>query len=575
MRKTAVLLLTLAFGLALAGSEQWIGSSAQVQYDIPNPEPGIFPKGPGVFTSAVDTFAYDDGMPASAWAWNVAGNGWGMKFISPADNITLAGTLMHFYSGWPTPGGDRAMVKVFADDGPGGSPGSPLWSSDTLTIVRGQWNYIPINQAIVGSNYYIFYVQVDSNPVCPGFSIDAFNNAPSGTKWTYSQGGFAEDARRGEWLIRAVVDWTPQDVNASALYFASNMPLDTTPGINFFIRAMIRNLGNNPLPVGTPIKLRIDGPQGYTHEGQFLTTTEIVRGQRQQVNFTPLWQIPSTSGLYTIRVWTEADGEEYPANDTIAYNMSVAQWIEYYNPDGLNWLTWQGPERAVKFDPSRFGLQYPVGLGRARHTFYWHPSYPWPDTSFQFRVYDEDGFTLVYESDPIEARPGTPGPATSYDFDSLVVFDAGEFYISVAPVHFSGHPSSCGDGTHQGRSYAGSPGAWAPWTMGEFFTSASVQGGVGLSEGERRYVAEPTLALSGYPNPVSDFVTIRWNLPRRQAVEVNLYDATGRLAQNLYSAQHGPLNGSLQLDTRSLPTGIYLLRLEAADGSATRKLVLQ
>ena len=70
-------------------------------------------------------------------------------------------------------------------------------------------------------------------------------------------------------------------------------------------------------------------------------------------------------------------------------------------------------------------------------------------------------------------------------------------------------------------------------------------------------------------------MTVRWNLPRRQAVEVNLYDATGRLAQNLYSARGGPLNGAVQLDTRALPAGIYLLRLEASDGSVTRKLVLQ
>jgi len=575
MRKTSVLLLTLAFGLALAGSELWIGPSAQFHYDIPNPEPGVFPKGPGVFTSVVDTFKYDDGMPGSAWAWNEAGNGWGMKFISPGDNITLAGALLHFYSGWPDPGGDRALVKVFADDGANGAPNSLLWESDTLTIVRGQWNYVPIDEQIIGSNYYIFYVQVDDNPNCPGFSIDAFNNAPSGYKWTYTAGAFAEDARRGEWLIRSVVDWDPQDVNASALYFASNMPIDTTPGINFFIRTFIKNLGNDPLPVGTPVKLRIAGPRSYVHEGQVLTTTVLNRGQQQQVNFTPLWNIPSVSGLYTIRCWTEADGEQYPGNDTIVYNLSVAQWIEYYDPDGLNWLTWQAPERAVKFDPSGFGLQYPVGLGRARHTFYLHPQYVWPDTSFRFHVYADDGFTLLYESDEIEARPGSPGPATTFDFDSLLIFESGEFYIAVVPSHFSGHPSSSGDGTHQSRSFTGSPGGWTPWTLGEFFTSASVQGGVGLSEGDRRYVGEPRLSLDGYPNPVADFVTVRWNLPRRQAVEVNLYDATGRLAQNLYSARGGPLNGAVQLDTRELPAGIYLLRLEASDGSVTRKLVLQ
>jgi hypothetical protein len=575
MRKTTVLLLMLVAGLAVAGNELWIGTQSQIRFDIPNPEPGVFPKGPEVFRPAVDTFKYDDGMPASAWAWNQAGSGWGMKFMSPADNVILAGALVHFYSGWPIPGGTRAMVKVFADDGASGSPGTQLWSSDTVSIVQGQWNYVPINEAIIGSNYYIFYVQVDSYPNCPGMSIDAFNNAPSGRKWSYSGTGFAEDGRRGDWMIRSVVDWSPQTTNASALYFASNMPIDTTPNANIFIRTMIRNLGTAELPVGTPVRLKVTGPQSYVYEDTMLTTAVLTRGQQVQMNFSPAWRVPTTSGLYVIKSWTEAAGEQYPADDTITYSLSVARWIEYANFNSLTWLSWQGRARATKFNPATFGIQYPVGLGRVRHQFYLHPSYPWPDSSFLFQIYDEDGSTMLYESPEVEARPGTPGPAVAYDLDSLLVFPSGEFYVAVYPVSMTGHPSSCADDSSDGRSYAGSPGAWAPWTMGEFFTSASVQGGVGISEGDRRHVGQPILTVSGCPNPVSDFVTVKWAVPRKQMVAVNLFDATGRLARSLYSANCGPLNGALTLDARTLPAGVYLLRLETDDGTATRKLVLQ
>jgi hypothetical protein len=339
---------------------------------------------------------------------------------------------------------------------------------------------------------------------------------------------------------------------------------------------MVRNLGSADLPAGTPVRLMITGPQSYVYEDTMLTTASLAHGQQVQMNFSPAWRVPTTSGAYMIRSWPEAAGEEFYGDDTIAYELSVARWIEYANFNNLTWLTWAGRARAVKFDPSAFGIQYPVGIGRVRHEFYYHPTYPWPDSSFLFQVFGDDGSTMLYESPEIEALAGTPGPAVAYDLDSLLVIESGEFYVAVYPVSSTGHPSTCADDSADSRSFIGAPGSWQPWTQGgEFFTSASVQGGVGISEGERRVVTHPTLAVTGYPNPVNDFVTIRWNVPRKQQVAVNLYDATGRLARGLYLANCGPLNGALQLDTRSMSAGIYLLRLETEDGAATRKMVLQ
>src|SRR5512137_1004547 len=94
------------------------------------------------------------------------------------------------------------------------------------------------------SNFYIFYRQVGVDPNCPGLSIDAYNNAPSHRQWSMdSTGNFFEDNTNGDWLIRAVLDWVPQDTNASAVWFSRNMPKDTLPNIAFPIRAMIKNLG--------------------------------------------------------------------------------------------------------------------------------------------------------------------------------------------------------------------------------------------------------------------------------------------------------------------------------------------
>ncbi|NPV14826.1 T9SS type A sorting domain-containing protein [candidate division WOR-3 bacterium] len=570
MRKVALVCLALGIGLAFASGERWLSPTPTHHYTIPEPEHGIFPPAPEVFLSVTDTFKYDDNMPASAWAWNQGGNGWGVKFISPASSFTLSGALIHFYSGWPVPGGTRAMVKVYADDGPGGSPGTEIWHSETLNITRGQWNYIPIGEPIVGTNYYIFYVQVDSYPICPGLSIDAANNAPSHRMWSLLGGAFSEDARRGEWLIRSVVEWDPPTTDAATLWFATNMPMDTLPNVNLTIRATIKNLGTDPLQLGTPVRLKITGPQSYTYEDTMTTSAALQRGQTAQMNFSPAWRIPSVTGNYQIKVWTEAAGEQYPADDTIIYDLSVARWIEYANFNNPRWLTWAGPERATKFNPADFGVQYPVGLGRVRSQFYLHPSYPWPDSTFRFKIYSGDGSTLLYESGDLEAPAGAPGSVIAYDLDSLLIFTSGEFYVAVAPVHSSGHPSSLADDTSNNRSYYGAAGSWMPWTNGELFISASVQGGVGVEEGFNPNLRNAQLVFT---NPATDQVEIRWQVPKPARVQLALYDATGRLVRNLYQADEAR-SGRVAVDLKSLAAGIYLVRLESPAGSTTHKLTV-
>jgi hypothetical protein len=572
MRKLVI--LCLAVGLALASSEQWVGRSTNPHYTIPDPQPGIFPFTPALFTDAADTLKYDDNTAANAWCQNVGGGGWGVKFISPSDNVTLAGAMVNFYAGWPVPGGTKALVKVYAADGINGAPGTELWASDTVTIVMGQWNFVPISVPVVASNFYIFYVQVGDNPNCPGLSIDANNNGPAHSKWSYGAGPvFSEDGTRGDWLIRAVLDWTPQDVNASAVWFATNMPKDTLPNINFQIRATIKNLGSDPLPIGTPVRLHITGPNSYNYQDTMATTVALNRGATAQMNFSPAWHIPNQPGAYNIKVWTEAAGEQWTANDTISYDLSCAKWVEYFSEAAMHWLYWGGPERATQFDPVNFSVPYPVGLSRVRADFYLHASYPWPDSSFTFKIYADDGTELLYESETLEAIPGTPGAFKACDLDSMLIFPSGTFYVSVAPVAGT-HPSTCGDDTVDGHSFVGSPGGWSPWTLGEFFISASIQGNVGVEEGYEPGLNSPSLRITNYPNPVTNLVTLKWQVPNRTPVSVNLYDATGRMMRNLYTANDKARVGTLTMDTKSLAAGIYLVRLETAKGSATRKLVI-
>jgi hypothetical protein len=237
------------------------------------------------------------------------------------------------------------------------------------------------------SNFYIFYKQIGAEPNCPGLSIDAYNNAPSHRKWAMdSTGSFSEDATTGDWMIRAVLDWGPQDTNASPVWFGTNMPAETLTDINFSIRTWVKNMGSDPLPRGTPVRLAISGPGSYTYDDTATTLAVVNHGATSMVSFTPAWHIPDVPGEYNIKVWTEAAGEMWTADDTIAYDLDCVKWIQYHNEANLRWLTWAAPERAVKFNPADFSLDYPVGLSRVRAEFYEHDTIPWPDSSFNFKV---------------------------------------------------------------------------------------------------------------------------------------------------------------------------------------------
>jgi len=308
-----------------------------------------------------------------------------------------------------------------------------------------------------------------------------------------------------------------------------------------------------------------------------LTSAALAHGATAMMNFTPVWHIPNQAGNYSIKVWTEAAGEMYPADDTIAWDLSCAKWFDYFDESPPSyWITWGGPERAVQFDPADFSLEYPVGISRVRAAFFLmtNPPHPWTDTSFTFKIYGDDGYEVLFESETLEANPGAPGAYNTCDVSPAVTIPSGTFYVAVRPVSGS-MPSSCADNTNQNHSFTGSPGTWSPFSLGEFFMSAAAQGKVGVEEGYEPGITRPSLRITNYPNPVNDQVTLKWQVPSSMPISVNLYDATGRLVRGLYTADGRARVGALTADTRSLAAGIYLVRLETAAGSATRKLVIQ
>jgi hypothetical protein len=74
------------------------------------------------------------------------------------------------------------------------------------------------------------------------------------------------------------------------------------------------------------------------------------------------------------------------------------------------------------------------------------------------------------------------------------------------------------------------------------------------------------------PNPLATgFATVRFSAPISTPFSFRIYDATGRLVHSSF----GIRASSFRLDPRSMPVGVYLVKLAADGFTATQKLVVQ
>ena len=97
-----------------------------------------------------------------------------------------------------------------------------------------------------------------------------------------------------------------------------------------------------------------------------------------------------------------------------------------------------------------------------------------------------------------------------------------------------------------------------------------------------------SLELSAYPNPSFGNALIKYELPEKASISLELYDISGRLVKTLYSGtqEKGYYEVSLSRGevTSPLPAGVYFIRLEVPKNrdfagstgkfKATRKLTI-
>ncbi|MEO0743258.1 MAG: T9SS type A sorting domain-containing protein [Bacteroidota bacterium] len=90
-------------------------------------------------------------------------------------------------------------------------------------------------------------------------------------------------------------------------------------------------------------------------------------------------------------------------------------------------------------------------------------------------------------------------------------------------------------------------------------------------DAEQDRPASAALDAALYPNPTAGTTTLRLTLDRAQDVTVRVFDVLGREVARTDAAL-GAGTQTLTLPTDALAPGTYAVRLDAADGVATKRL---
>jgi hypothetical protein len=76
------------------------------------------------------------------------------------------------------------------------------------------------------------------------------------------------------------------------------------------------------------------------------------------------------------------------------------------------------------------------------------------------------------------------------------------------------------------------------------------------------------------PNPFSEVATLRYALPERREVQIEIFDALGRRVRTVVNREQGPGRHAKQISGEGLPSGAYFYRLEAGRAVRTGKFTI-
>ncbi|MCK4307543.1 T9SS type A sorting domain-containing protein [candidate division WOR-3 bacterium] len=133
------------------------------------------------------------------------------------------------------------------------------------------------------------------------------------------------------------------------------------------------------------------------------------------------------------------------------------------------------------------------------------------------------------------------------------------------------------DGTVSGIKFYCSSGASAGYlSEGYSCVSFSVDdvyvGETGIEEDSRLQIADSKVEIS--PNPFIHSTTIKYHLPTKSKVSLEIYDITGRTVKTLVNEEKEAGSYNISFDARGLSAGIYFVKLVVDGVKKTKKLTI-
>jgi hypothetical protein len=433
----------------------------------------IGPTGEPADMPAEDSIYYDNGL---AYVWGpstIPGRLWaGVRFTTLVNCSLKAATYYRYRMTKPQNAG-YDTVYIYAAGPNDSTPGS-LLTKQSFSNRDTLWRRVNLAapQYFTGGQSFWIAVAVYHDTNHYALTSDGGSDPHPGREWLATGTG-------STWLRFDPYDWNVrafilplQFANDMAAISIDGMVSPLEPGLWLTLKGTVKNLGTDTRAPGVPVRLSITGPSGYSYTDNEATRASLDYGMTEQVTFVPNWRTPSVYGTYTMKVWTDLtsppDGNR--ANDTTTYLLDVSPWITYANWNAPTWYTGDREERGSWFFPTDFALDYPVTVESLKTQFYYNPSDPWDDSTYQFIIYAGDLSTVLYTSPSLEAVDGV----NKYAVDPPVTLTTGSFAVMVVPVSASGAPWSLADGTFRGRSLLKQGGVWYWWNNGELFNAAFV-----------------------------------------------------------------------------------------------------
>lgn len=140
---------------------------------------------------------------------------------------------------------------------------------------------------------------------------------------------------------------------------------------------------------------------------------------------------------------------------------NISGIYDYIETQGATYVINPGPQRATRYSAEDFNFSYPVTVTQISG-FFAQSTEVWDDSSFEFKIYDQDTTTVLYESGILEAQHNKE---IIHSLSSPLVLN-NDFYLAIIPVSTSNFPSNTGVevAPYKTHTYVGEPGSWWQFT---------------------------------------------------------------------------------------------------------------